>query len=185
VVAVCTKCGSNGPFYTNVSRPNGLSVWCADCNRADRRRYRMENREKDLACKRACAARWAKANKEEKARRAKADRTRHRERIRAQQAAWRRTHPLHEYLRSSTSQFKRKALLSAAPVTLTREHWIETLEVFGHRCAYCLRAGLPLAQDHVIAISRGGEHTQDNVVPACKSCNSKKGSRPVWSAAVA
>ncbi|MDB4875733.1 MAG: hypothetical protein JWM41_2179 [Gemmatimonadetes bacterium] len=29
--------------------------------------------------------------------------------------------------------------------------------------------------DHVIPISRGGSHTRENVVPACRSCNSKKG----------
>ncbi len=28
--------------------------------------------------------------------------------------------------------------------------------------------------DHMMPVSRGGEHSERNVVPACKTCNSKK-----------
>lgn len=60
------------------------------------------------------------------------------------------------------------------------EDWLMILEVFGHRCAYCNCDDLKLTMDHVIAISRGGAHTVDNVVPACVPCNSRKKNRPVW-----
>ncbi len=60
------------------------------------------------------------------------------------------------------------------------EDWLMILEVFGHRCAYCNGANLKLTMDHVIAISRGGEHTVENIIPACKSCNSRKYNRPIW-----
>jgi 5-methylcytosine-specific restriction endonuclease McrA len=36
-----------------------------------------------------------------------------------------------------------------------------------------------LTQDHVTAVSRGGEHSADNVVPACRSCNSRKSNRSI------
>jgi 5-methylcytosine-specific restriction endonuclease McrA len=58
--------------------------------------------------------------------------------------------------------------------------WREILEYFDYRCAYCLRDDVELTLDHVIAISRGGGHTKENVVPACKSHNSKKHDRPVF-----
>jgi len=60
------------------------------------------------------------------------------------------------------------------------EDWNLIQTVFGHRCAYCLRGDLPLTMDHVLPISRGGRHTPENVVPACKSCNSRKKDRPIW-----
>ena len=43
-------------------------------------------------------------------------------------------------------------------------------------CYYC-RLRFPardLTMDHVVPIVRGGKSTKSNIVPACKSCNSKK-----------
>src|ERR1700722_15612670 len=62
---------------------------------------------------------------------------------------------------------------------LTAEQWAEVLEYFDHRCAYCLERG-DMTMDHVIALSRGGLHTMENVVPACSECNQKKWARPVF-----
>lgn len=45
-----------------------------------------------------------------------------------------------------------------------------------HHCAYC-GSSSNLSIDHVIPRSRGGKDTWDNMVTACFSCNSKKGSR--------
>ncbi len=42
-------------------------------------------------------------------------------------------------------------------------------------CQYCGRAAENV--DHVIPKSRGGTHTWDNVVAACRRCNSKKENR--------
>jgi 5-methylcytosine-specific restriction endonuclease McrA len=61
------------------------------------------------------------------------------------------------------------------------DQWFSTLEVFCHACAYCLCTDRPLTMDHVLAISKGGLHTAGNIVPACRSCNSKKGKRSVFS----
>ena len=50
--------------------------------------------------------------------------------------------------------------------------------VFGrddHTCQYC--SGPAESIDHVIPRSRGGKHTWDNVVAACRRCNVRKGSR--------
>jgi 5-methylcytosine-specific restriction endonuclease McrA len=45
----------------------------------------------------------------------------------------------------------------------------------GHRCQYC--GGAAESIDHVIPRSRGGEHTWDNVVAACRPCNVRKRDR--------
>jgi 5-methylcytosine-specific restriction endonuclease McrA len=45
----------------------------------------------------------------------------------------------------------------------------------GWTCQYC---GAPAENlDHVVPKSRGGSHTWDNVVAACRRCNSKKENR--------
>src|ERR1700748_1601158 len=41
-------------------------------------------------------------------------------------------------------------------------------------CAYCGASDRPLQRDCVMAISRGGRYTIDNVVPACGACNASK-----------
>lgn len=45
----------------------------------------------------------------------------------------------------------------------------------GHRCQYC--GALAESIDHVIPRSKGGPHTWENVVAACRSCNVRKGDR--------
>jgi 5-methylcytosine-specific restriction endonuclease McrA len=44
-----------------------------------------------------------------------------------------------------------------------------------HRCQYCGAAAESI--DHVIPRSKGGEHTWENVVAACRPCNVRKGDR--------
>lgn len=57
---------------------------------------------------------------------------------------------------------------------VTAEQWREILEINDNRCAYCLERAQILEMDHVRPLSRGGEHSLDNVVPACSTCNSSK-----------
>jgi 5-methylcytosine-specific restriction endonuclease McrA len=45
----------------------------------------------------------------------------------------------------------------------------------GHRCQYCGAAAESI--DHVVPRSRGGGHTWDNVVAACRACNVRKRDR--------
>lgn len=45
-------------------------------------------------------------------------------------------------------------------------------EAYGGLCAYCGEAADTM--DHVIPLSRGGEHSPDNLVPACRDCNFRK-----------
>jgi 5-methylcytosine-specific restriction endonuclease McrA len=56
---------------------------------------------------------------------------------------------------------------------LSDEQWTALQAAWGG-CAYCGATGQPLQRDCVLAISRGGRYTLDNVVPACPSCNTSK-----------
>jgi len=68
---------------------------------------------------------------------------------------------------------KRKRRLDLVVNDLTGEEWA-ALTAAWDGCAYCGATGGPLQRDCVLAISRGGRYTVDNVVPACASCNTSK-----------
>jgi 5-methylcytosine-specific restriction endonuclease McrA len=63
--------------------------------------------------------------------------------------------------------------MDAAVHDLTDAQWAAVQVAWGG-CAYCGAQGQPLQRDCVLAISRGGRYTLDNVVPACRSCNTSK-----------
>ncbi len=46
-----------------------------------------------------------------------------------------------------------------------------------HTCQYCGRQTHDLTLDHVVPRHRGGGHSWDNLVAACKPCNHHKGGR--------
>lgn len=59
--------------------------------------------------------------------------------------------------------------------------WIELLKKHNNTCFYC---GIRMTKtpgikqrtrDHIVPISKGGSDKIENIVPACKSCNSRKG----------
>lgn len=56
--------------------------------------------------------------------------------------------------------------------------WLRNLifERDGHQCVYC-GAEQQLQLDHKTPVSRGGETETDNLVTACKPCNTSKGPR--------
>ena len=56
---------------------------------------------------------------------------------------------------------------------LHADQWSALVAAWGG-CAYCGAVDRPLQRDCVMALSRGGRYTLDNVVPACRSCNASK-----------
>lgn len=52
----------------------------------------------------------------------------------------------------------------------------EVLKRDRHTCQYC-GSQKQLTLDHVIPRAQGGQHTWDNVVTACSTCNAQKGAR--------
>ena len=63
---------------------------------------------------------------------------------------------------------------------LTDVQWAALQEAWSG-CAYCGESDKPLQRDCVLAVSRGGRYTLDNVVPACGSCNASKCNQEVTS----
>src|ERR1700730_3560024 len=75
--------------------------------------------------------------------------------------------------RGARAARKRKRRVNAVVNDLTGEQWAALKEAW-KGCAYCGATDGALQRDCVMAISRGGRYTIDNVVPACTSCNTSK-----------
>jgi 5-methylcytosine-specific restriction endonuclease McrA len=56
---------------------------------------------------------------------------------------------------------------------LSAEQWLALKDAWGG-CAYCGATDKPLQRDCVLALSRGGRYTLDNIAPACGPCNASK-----------
>jgi len=83
---------------------------------------------------------------------------------------------------SQRGEAKRRANLKEVINTLTADEWLEILEKHDYRCVYCgkkLINSFDTTRDHKIPLSKGGDNNKDNIVPACRSCNCKKGDRYV------
>lgn len=59
------------------------------------------------------------------------------------------------------------------PGEITTDEWQALCERYGDRCLKC-GTGDRLVIDHVIPLSRGGEHSIRNIQPLCRKCNAKK-----------
>ena len=97
------------------------------------------------------------------------------EKTAAANRAWRLANPDKVKILSE----RRRAHKAKAPVNdFTVDEWKTMKAHYGHRCVYCGKQQKNLTQDHITPLSKGGSHTKANIVPACKSCNSKKREGP-------
>lgn len=70
---------------------------------------------------------------------------------------------------------KRRMILQGQS-DLTADQWATIKARYQQRCVYCAKK-TDLTMDHIIPLSKGGQHTMENILPACRSCNSRKGNR--------
>ena len=172
----------------DAQRADGLTYWCRLCVLAYAKNAWRNLSDEARARKAAVRSEWYRANAEKQrayAARWRAEHDGHRskwtpepkERVSARQRAYRAANPAIFAEQKRT----RRAALMGVERTLTDKEWGAIVDSFGRACAYCLRVGLTLEQDHVLAISKGGAHAAGNIVPSCKSCNSRKGNRGILS----
>ena len=75
--------------------------------------------------------------------------------------------------RKARAARKRKRRMDRIEHDLSPLQWAALQEAWGG-CAYCGASDKPLQRDCVLAVSRGGRYTLDNIAPACASCNASK-----------
>ena len=75
--------------------------------------------------------------------------------------------------RRARASRKRQRRMQRVEHDLDAAQWSALVDAWGG-CAYCGASDRPLQKDCVMALSRGGRYTLDNIVPACRSCNASK-----------
>lgn len=79
----------------------------------------------------------------------------------------------HPNSRRARAARRRTRRVKAVVNDLTEEQWA-AIKAAWSGCAYCGVTDKPMQRDCVMAISRGGRYTVENVVPACAACNASK-----------
>jgi 5-methylcytosine-specific restriction endonuclease McrA len=156
-----------------------------EVSRASYHKYRAKNiarvqawqaRNPEYKVKRnAAAARYSKRHPEKRAEWTNRWREKNPERYRlatlARAVAWNAAHPDERRVYINRARAKRK---TAPTRPFTPADWAAHCALFAYRCVYCFRLARPLTQDHLEPLVRGGTHSLDNIVPACRSCNARK-----------
>lgn len=204
---VCTKCEQEKPldmFGAHKRARDGKHTQCRACRIAVssawakahpermkelRLKYWAENGDRIRANKRVTDKNYREGRKAER----KAYDEAHRDRInqlrRESRSAnpqkyyqaverWKAKHRDHFLALSQNVTARQRAKRSGAnKIDLTHQEWRAIKETYEGRCVYCGDHPEKLTQDHRTPLSRGGNHTASNVVPACPKCNSRKGNR--------
>ena len=178
----CSKCRIEkliSEFWKKANRPDGLRSACIDCEKADAEIWRkanpdyqknhyQENKEQILArmkrrriahpeFHRTASKHYAEKNKEK---------------IAKMNSDWVRNNPE----KNRTKRARRRASeLAAKGYVVTPK---EMGELYRRNCIYC-GSMEKIEIDHVIPLSRGGNHSIGNLVPSCQYCNRSKGSKTI------
>jgi 5-methylcytosine-specific restriction endonuclease McrA len=171
----CTKCKEWKPATLEYFNKHGkrLRSQCKACSHKIHGDWQKTNPEKVYENNK----RWRMANLDKRREQDKRYRESHPKKMYEAQKRYRETHPEKRRILEQ----HRRARKASLPATLMPQQWEDIKAEFNYSCAYCRRAWYDiegaLAQDHVIPIKQGGPYTKENIVPACKSCNSRKKDR--------
>lgn len=191
---VCTKCGIEKPiemFCKNKNSKDGLNYHCKECSNKATRAWRSENKEHEKEYRKNNKELikqnyevWYRENRERKLEYNKKWWQDNRERRNNEKKVYRRENK--KYLAEYSARYQKlnkgkiniktqryRARKSKLPSTLTENQWEDIKKFFNYQCAYCGQKS-DLEQDHFIPLSKGGEYTHNNIIPACRSCNASK-----------
>lgn len=169
----CTKCKIDNPldnFYKNSSK-------CKPCHKAYTLAWQKANPDKvKQTWKKQNKKRWI-AQKEDKEYMLKKAiyRQENSARRTATAKAWNEANKQRYNLHVATSHIKRKIAKESKSYKILDK---EFRKLYASPCAFCGSTD-KITMDHIIPISRSGNHSIGNLQPLCRSCNSSKNNRLV------
>jgi len=162
------NCGRELPLEMFGDTEKKKFITCLDC-----RAYKTAWRNNNLEAARKSSSNYSKNNREKERNKVK---------------KWRENNPEHhkqitqDYINSPhgkalrhNNQIKRRANLGNQEITV--EEWLSVMEMNDWKCIYCdkkLAGKRNITVDHLIPVSKGGQHRVGNLVPCCNWCNCSK-----------
>ncbi|MHB8736779.1 MAG: HNH endonuclease [Terriglobales bacterium] len=166
---ICTKCGMD------ISGKRDAH----DCKR--------DHAERSRAMQEARSKRFAQTSKQKASRRAVIWGKNHQADRRVAARNWRSKNRVHlrSYYKQDYKRYRSYRLMIARVAKHSRRVklggvlTVAIIEaVFAAYSSLCVYCGAPAtAIDHFVPVARGGTNDRDNLVTACKSCNSRKGAK--------
>ena len=177
---ICSSCHGEFPntskYFYKKNKKGDLQAICKECKyeRSERKyKHSVQSPEQREKIKKYMKEYYKNhKNKEAYKKSKKKWQEENKEKFRESKSRWRKEHRE----RCNTMNQKCLAKKRRLPSTLTIEQWEEIKQHFNNRCAYCGKE-LPLEQEHFIPLIKGGEYTANNIVCACRGCNSSKRSK--------
>lgn len=158
----CRKCGVElvvGKTWHPSAAKYGDYI-CADCKRAYVRQWKKDNPDYQRQ--------WHAAHREE---RISYCRQWHEENA-DHERRWRKNN------RERIRETFRRYYARKKGVTIKPVDEVAIYKLYNNACIYC-GATDNLELDHIVALSVGGKHCEDNLVVACRSCNASKNDGPL------
>jgi 5-methylcytosine-specific restriction endonuclease McrA len=174
-VRVCNVCKVDLPaaaFHARRASSDGLSYTCIECHRARQQILYRKNADRVKAQAKA----WAAANPQRRLEivRASAEKHRAKKRLKSIEYNRRMRAERPEHARSLyRAAAQRRRLRAAGAGQYDRRAADLIVQAARGRCTYCDRPS-KLTLDHLVPLKDGGTHAWDNLLAACKSCNSSK-----------
>ncbi|MBY3073419.1 HNH endonuclease [Rhizobium laguerreae] len=185
----CRKCHEQKPadgFYLIRGKP---SYQCKECQKAyvkgrylanpdpvkDRaKQWEIDNPERLKARK---AEYYARTSDAAKSRARKWSESNPEKRV-AIRASWVDRNPDLAKFSKKLSGGRRRKKIKENGVNITHEQLDAIMSLFGDTCAYCWKLVDEMTIDHFVPVAAGGKTEPGNLVPCCRSCNSKKSDMP-------
>jgi hypothetical protein len=194
----CARCKTEKDltaFGSNRSRTDGLAGYCKPCNKKYKKDYHEKNSDKhsingkkwreshveekkdmdriwienNRDKSRKIKQRWKDNNPEKVKEMSKNYSISHAEELRQKNKQWR----LDNLEKCRLKEHRRRARIRQNGVFIVSDKEIKNL--LGKPCFYCGEKSMHI--DHIVPISRGGNHSIGNIVQACAHCNLSKNAK--------
>ena len=176
---ICTGCfieKKSVEFFQDTRRENGRMAMCKKCKMFRSTEWRKHNRERWNAYVVKNNSRPEKKEKRRMQRQCPRAKEAARAlelsaRVREVRRMWRAKNKDRCQVYSQNNSRRRRALTKGKKIN--PNDWIKLKEENNQQCFYCRRKAR-LTMDHVRPLCKGGDHSIENIVPACRTCNNAK-----------
>jgi len=182
----CRACKASLPlseFWKEARSKDGLRADCKACCSASNKKWAERNRERRSAYHK----KWGEQNRERISALKKVYWEENREKLAKDKRDWQQNNPEkvakinRKWTQNNPEKHRAQSQRRRAAKALVGTFFIskkEIAKIYSSPCFYCGSKGR-ITMDHVIPLSRGGWHSIGNLVAACKSCNSSKGTKTI------